>query len=442
MSSGKSTYYIETYGCQMNKYDSELIAGILQKEGYIPAREPESADIVLVNTCSVRESAETRAKGRINALKSYKEMRKDVLIGVVGCMAERLHSEITRAQPFVDFVLGPDKYKALPELINKLQNGGLEREYEAAPSPEETYDEVLPQRVDGVSAWVAIMRGCNNFCSYCIVPYVRGRERSRAAGGILREVNELVDSGFVEVTLLGQNVNSYRDGEVDFADLLGKVAHTDGIYRVRFATSHPKDITQKLIRTIADNDTICSHIHLPVQAGSDRILQLMNRGYTNKSYRDIISRIRETIPRVTITTDIIVGFPGETEQEFQETVKLVDEIQYDAAFIFKYSPRKGTAAARKRETLTDGQKVKRLEKLLRLQKSITLKKNRSLIGVEEEILVEGTSKKSEDEMMGRTDGNKIVVLKKNGLKTGEITRCKIVGAEGFTLFGESVNPTA
>ena len=426
----------------MNKYDSELVAGILQEAGYVPASEIENSDIILFNTCSVRESAEQRVRGRLNATKSLKYKNEKLVIGVLGCMSERIGEEIFESHPFVDFVLGPDTYRSLPDILHEIfYEKGDARNTAIESAVDETYDDIMPSRVLGSSAWIAIMRGCNNFCSYCIVPYVRGRERSRSVENIVNEARQLVRDGFIEVTLLGQNVNSYRDGSNDFADIISKVANISGMRRVRFATSHPKDLTQKLIDTIALHDTICNHVHLPVQAGSNRILKLMNRGYTREHYLDLITRLRRAIPDVTLTTDIIVGFPGETEDDFLETKSLVEEVQYDAAFLFKYSPRPGTKASKFKEFLSDEEKVARLEKLLHIQKEMTLRKNKSLVGKVEEILIEGPSKKSTEQYMGRTEDNKIVIIPRADIKINEIVQVRISGAEGHTLFGELLQDT-
>ncbi|MDZ7260798.1 MAG: tRNA (N6-isopentenyl adenosine(37)-C2)-methylthiotransferase MiaB [candidate division KSB1 bacterium] len=426
----QKTFFIQTYGCQMNKYDSELVAAILREK----ARTIEEANIILVNTCSVRQHAETRALGYLNALNAYKLRRKDVIIGLLGCMAQRMGQQILREKPFVDFVLGPDSYRQLPQILENLDNGGYHPESLAEEL--ETYSDIYPSRVEGVSAWVAIMRGCNNFCAYCIVPYVRGPERSRPAKDILNEVKRLVDEGFVEVTLLGQNVNSYRDGQTDFADLIYQVSQVPGITRVRFATSHPKDLSVKLLETIAESQTICPHIHLPVQSGSDTILRLMNRHYTRDYYLQLLEKARELIREVSVTTDIIVGFPGETEQDFQDTLTLVQQARFDNAFTFKYSPREGTQAAQYEETVTEEEKLSRLETLNKLQKKITLEINKKLVGKKVKVLVEGPSKKSQEQYQGRTDTNKIVVFPKRKEAIGSIIELKIVAAEGHTLFGQ------
>ncbi len=431
-------FYLETYGCQMNKYDSELVAGILNKTGYELTETAENADVILVNTCSVRENAEKRVFGRLDAIRLLKKEKPNLIIGVMGCMAIRLKDEIIDEKPFVNFVVGPDNYRGVPEMLKKFFHSGNQRHLKLAEFDNyETYSELYPSRISGVSAWVAIMRGCNNFCSYCIVPYVRGRERSRAASDIVREVQQLIHDNFIEVALLGQNVNSYHDGETDFADLIAMVADVPGLKRVRFSTSHPKDLSAKLIQAIAEHENICNHLHLPVQAGSDRILKAMNRKYTRSHYLNLIEGARKKISDIGLYSDIIVGFPGETEQDFQETVSLVKQVEYDGIFVFKYSPREGTAAFKLKETLSEQEKVERILILNEIQNEITLKRNRSLIGQTQQILVEGPSKKAKpNQYMGRTGTNKIVVFNSDSPKTGSLLSVKIVDAEGHTLFGE------
>ncbi len=431
--------YFETYGCQMNKYDSELVAGILELEGYEQTAKADEADLVLINTCSVRENAETRVFGRLGALGSLKKQHKELVIGVLGCMAVRLKNEIIKKKPFVDFVMGPDNYRSLPDLLSRINNNVEEHVELAEFDSYETYGELFPAHSIGVNAWVAIMRGCNNFCSYCIVPYVRGRERSRSVKDILNEVKKLAKQNYLEITLLGQNVNSYKDENCDFADLIKMVADVPGIERVRFATSHPKDLSQKLIDVIAEHPKICNHVHLPVQSGSDKILKLMNRNYNRSHYLKLVESARERIPNLGLSTDIIVGFSGETEENFLETVDLIEQIEFDGSFIFKYSPREGTAAYRMKETLTEKEKVNRIQILNKIQSRITLKRNQKIVGKLEKILVEGPSKKAKpNQYMGRTESNKIVVFTSEKLPEQKILAVKIVDVQGHTLFGEIV----
>ncbi|MFZ5515672.1 MAG: tRNA (N6-isopentenyl adenosine(37)-C2)-methylthiotransferase MiaB [Candidatus Zhuqueibacterota bacterium] len=437
-------FHIETYGCQMNKYDSELVAGILQREGYQESAAMTDADVILVNTCSVRETAEKRVFGRLDAIRLLKKQHPNLVIGVMGCMAMRLKDEIISRKPFVNFVMGPDNYRAVPEILKTLLSDENQHHLQMAEFDNfETYSELYPARGTGVSAWVAVMRGCNNFCSYCIVPYVRGRERSRPAKDIVREVQQLVREQFVEVALLGQNVNSYDDGENDFADLIARVAAVPGLKRVRFATSHPKDLSEKLLDAIADNPRICNHMHLPVQAGSDRILKLMNRNYTRSHYLKLIESARKKIDGIGLYSDVIVGFPGEDDSDFEQTVSLIERVEFDGIFVFKYSPREKTAASLLKETLSESEKVARIQRLNQIQDAITLQRNRRLIGQTVQILVEGSSKKARaNQRMGRTETNKIVVFDSVSQDVGVLRDVRITAAEGHTLFGEVVEPGA
>jgi tRNA-2-methylthio-N6-dimethylallyladenosine synthase len=440
MKKDSKKYYIETYGCQMNKYDSELVAEILNQQGYSKASSAQESDLILVNTCSVRQHAENRVLGRLDALRLLRQKRPDLIIGVLGCMAIRLKDQLLNQMPFINFIVGPDNYRGLPDILSKLNNGSTGGQFKLAEFDDhEIYSELYPSRASGVSAWVAIMRGCNNYCSYCVVPYVRGRERSRPAQEIIAEIHQLTLENFVEVTLLGQNVNSYRDGDRDFADLIRMAADVPEIERIRFATSHPKDLSPKLIETIARHPKICNHLHLPVQSGSDKILKLMNRSYTRSHYLKIAELIKAKIPGLGLYTDIIVGFPGETDQDFDDTIDLIQQLEFDGIFIFKYSPREGTAAFRLEETLSEQEKVQRLQYLNQLQDEITLKRNQQLIGSIQKILVEGTSKKGKpNQYRGRTDSNKIVVFEGADFLIGSFLDVKIVAAEGRTLFGDVI----
>ncbi|MDZ7319399.1 MAG: tRNA (N6-isopentenyl adenosine(37)-C2)-methylthiotransferase MiaB [candidate division KSB1 bacterium] len=438
MTKQSKKYYIETYGCQMNKYDSELVAGILRQQGYEPAASLDDSDLILLNTCSVRQHAETRVLGRLDALRLLKSTRPDLLIGVLGCMAMRLQDEILQQKPFVNFIIGPDNYRSLPDLLQKLNNGSHEHQLQLAELDDhEVYSELYPSRQAGVSAWVAIMRGCNNFCAYCIVPYVRGRERSRPAKEVVAEVTRLVQDGFLEVTLLGQNVNSYHDGRYDFADLVRQVADVPGLARVRFATSHPKDLSGKLIEVMAEHPRICKHLHLPVQSGSDKILKLMNRNYTRDHYLQLIELAREKMPQLGLYTDIIVGFPGETEADFEATVDLVRRAEFDAIFVFKYSPRAGTTAFQWADSVPETEKTRRLQLLNQLQDEITQRRHERWLGSTQTILVEGQSKKKKkNQYMGRTDSNHIVVFSSGHPPAGSLVNVQIVATAGRTLFGE------
>ena len=432
--------YIDTYGCQMNVADSEIVLGLLADEGYELTGAPDEADVVLVNTCSIREHAEQRVYGRLGQFKHLKKKNPKAIIGVLGCMAERLRSQLTDEKAkgvgqIVDVIVGPDEYRRLPGLIDNAWHG--ERGIAVQLSRVETYDDVTPLRTDGISAWISVMRGCDKFCAFCVVPFTRGRERSRALHGIVSEVEGLARRGYRDVTLLGQNVNSYRDGDADFADLLSSVARVDRMVRIRFTTSHPRDMSDRLIGTVAEHANICKYIHLPVQSGSDRILEGMARSYDRAEYIRLVERIRRAMPDVSLSTDIIAGFPGETEDDHRRTLDLLDEVRFDGAFMFKYSAREGTPAARMADDVPDEVKSRRVDEIIRSQNRISLEKNQAHIGRSFEVLVEGPSRKSESEWQGRTDGNKVVIFPKNGKKTGEYLRVDIVKANSATLFGHT-----
>lgn len=427
--------YIETYGCQMNMADTEIILSILRRAGYVPVDNIHDAGVVLVNTCAVRDNAEQRVHGRLGAFHRYKKFHPGVVVGMLGCMAQRLRQEILETDEGVDFVVGPDEYRKLPHLIESAREG--ERGIAVRLSRVETYEDIPPLRTEGVSAWLSIMRGCDKFCTYCVVPYTRGRERSRSLEGIVKEVEQLVAQGFKEVTLLGQNVNSYRDAKHDFADLLAHVARVDRSLRVRFTTSHPYDMSEKLIATIAKHDNICNFIHLPVQSGSDRILTLMNRAYTVAHYKKLVATIRMQIPSVALSTDIIAGFPTETRDDHKRTLELLEEIQFDGAFTFKYSPREGTKAWALPDDVPESEKIERLNEIIELQRSISLRLNESLVGQTVEVLVEGPSKKSLSDYCGRTETNKMVVFPHTTEKQGDYRKVTIRSANAATLFGES-----
>ncbi|CUS99908.1 tRNA (N6-isopentenyl adenosine(37)-C2)-methylthiotransferase MiaB [Candidatus Kryptobacter tengchongensis] len=436
MSEGKKIY-IETYGCQMNLADSEIVLGIMKKHGYTLTDDISKADVILVNTCSVREHAEQRVIGRLSSFLRYKRKKPDLVVGVLGCMAERLKRRLIDEENLADIVVGPDEYRKLPQLVNDAFAGN--KGIAVKLSKVETYDDITPLRTDGISAWITVMRGCDKFCTFCVVPFTRGRERSRPLESIVKEVEMLSAQGYREVTLLGQNVNSYRDGNYDFADLLSAVAQIDRNMRIRFTTSHPKDMSDKLIRTIAEHSNICNYIHLPVQSGSDRILQLMNRTYDRKHYLDLVRKIREMIPGVSLSTDIIAGFPTETEDDHKMTLSLLEEVRFDGAFMFKYSPREGTKAYEMGDDVPDDVKVRRLNEIIELQQKISYEINQGMIGSEVEVLVEGESKRSSDQWMGRTDTNKVVVFPKvDEVKPGDYIIVRIKKATSATLFGDIV----
>jgi len=439
----KKRIYIETYGCQMNVADTEVVQSLLEEDGHEMSDSMEDADVLLINTCSVRENAEQRVYGRLGEFKRLKLQKPGIVIGLLGCMAERLRSKILgeRARGVgkaVDLIIGPDEYRKTPALLRDAWNG--EKGIAVRLSRVETYDDITPLRTDGVCAWISVMRGCDKFCSFCVVPLTRGRERSRSLSGVVKEVEALSARGFKEVTLLGQNVNSYRDGPFDFADLLESVAGVDRSIRVRFTTSHPCDMSLKLIRTIAGHSNICNYIHLPVQSGSDRILRLMNRTYDESHYLRLVESIRDAIPDVCLSTDFISGFPTETEEDHRRTLALIGKVRYDGAFIFKYSPRELTPAFRMSDEIPDDVKTRRIDELIRLQSGISEEKNRRLLGERFAVLVEGPSKKSSSEWQGRTDGNKTVIFPGGRFARGEYVVVSITRSNAATLFGEVVNP--
>ena len=431
--------YIETYGCQMNVGDSEIVVSIMQQEGYRYTESLEEADIVLINTCSIRDNAEQRIWGRLSEMRHMRKKRPSLIVGIIGCMAERLKEELTKGGTGVDIVAGPDAYRDLPRLVREVDNGSAGVNVEL--SKEETYAEIAPVRLDknGVSAFIAIMRGCNNYCSYCVVPYTRGIERSRDAQTIVAEARPLFENGYREVTLLGQNVNSYRTGEVDFPELLKQVAEISPLLRVRFATSHPKDISDKLLETMASMPNICKAIHLPAQSGSSEMLKRMNRKYTREWYLERVAAIRRYMPDCAITTDLIAGFAHETEEEHAETISLMKEVGYDFAYMFKYSERPGTFAQRNLgDDVPEDVKTRRLTEIIDLQNRLSEESNKRDIGKEFEILVECTSKRSEEQLSGRTSQNKMVVFDRGDHKIGDYVRVRITGCSSATLFGEEI----
>ncbi len=430
----KQKIYIETYGCQMNLADTEIVQGVLKKNGYEFTNDAEKADVVLINTCAIREHAEERIYGRLGAFRAIKKHKPNLVVGILGCMAERLRSKLIEEEKVVDLIVGPDEYRRVPELIDNALIG--EKGIAVRLSKSETYDDIEPYREDGISAWIAVMRGCDKFCTFCVVPFTRGRERSRPLQSIVSEVKSLFERGFKEVNLLGQNVNSYKDGEYDFADLLAAVAKAVPTVRIRFTTSHPQDFSDKLIYTIAEYENICNYIHLPIQSGSNRILRLMNRTYTVEHYLERIEKARKIIPGVSISTDIIAGFPTETEEDHKLTLSVMREVRYDGAFMFKYSARERTKAWEMGDDVPDEVKTRRLNEIIELQQRISYEINQELVGKQVEVLVEDFSKKSKDFYMGRTDTNKIVILPKDGLNIGDYCIANIVRANSATLFAD------
>ena len=434
----KSKVYIETYGCQMNLADSEVVMGILNSQGYAITQEVKDADVILLNTCSIRDNAEQRIYGRLGNLKALKDKKPEMILGVLGCMAERLRKDLIEEKKVVDLVVGPDEYRRLPEFIDAAFGG--EKGIGVKLSRSETYDDILPFREDGLHAWLSVMRGCDKFCSFCVVPFTRGRERSRSLESIVSEVKMLSSRGFREVTLLGQNVNSYLDEQNDFADLLTAVAGVDKKMRVRFSTSHPQDLSDKLLYTIAENENLCNYIHLPVQSGSNRILELMNRTYTIEHYLGLIDKARKIIPNVSFSTDIISGFPTETYEDHLATLDVMQKVKYDGAYMFKYSPREGTKAFKMEDDVPEATKSKRLQEIIDLQQHISFEVNQQLLGKNEIVLVEGSSKRSEDFLSGRTDGNKVVVFpRQQNIGEGDYIEVSINRATSGTLFGDVIS---
>lgn len=423
----------------MNAGDSEIVVSIMQDNGYRYTEDINQADIILINTCSIRDNAEQRIWGRLSAMRQLKKRKPSLIIGIIGCMAERLKEQLIEPQTGVDIVAGPDSYRSLPELVRSAEGG--DKGINVELSKEETYAEIAPVRLDknGVSAYIAIMRGCNNYCAYCVVPYTRGIERSRDPQTIVAEARTLFENGYREVTLLGQNVNSYKCGEVGFPELMEMVAQVSPLLRVRFATSHPKDISDSLLEVMARYDNICKAIHLPAQSGSNEMLKKMNRKYTREWYLERVAAIRRYMPDCAITTDLIAGFCGETLEDHQQTLTLMQEVGYASAFMFKYSERPGTFSARHYpDDIADEEKTRRLNEIIALQNSLSVVSNEAEVGLVREILVEGTSKRSEEQLCGRTSQNKMVVFDRGDHKAGDYVMVKITGCSSATLFGEEI----
>lgn len=444
--SQKKTFYIESYGCQMNFSDSEIVGSILSEMGYAATRNMEESDLILINTCSIREKAEETVRKRLRIFDKIKQQRPGTMVGVLGCMAERLKSKFLEEEKLVDMVIGPDAYRDLPTLVASVEDG--DKGVNVFLSREETYADISPLRLDsnGVTAFISIMRGCDNMCSFCVVPFTRGRERSRDSFSIVAEAQDLYDRGYREVTLLGQNVDSYKwenpeTGElVTFAKLLEKVALVHPDLRIRFSTSHPKDITDEVLFTMKKYENICNYIHLPVQSGNSRVLDLMNRTYTREWYMDKVRRIYEIMPDCAISSDIIAGFCTETEEEHQETLSMIDFAQYSMSYMFMYSERPGTLAARKYEDdIPEHVKKRRLQEIIRLQNQVSFRHNQNDIGKTFKVLIEGDSKRSDQEFKGRNSQNKMIVFpKQNGLKTGDYVQVMVNDATSATLRGEIV----
>ena len=443
-----SNIYIETYGCQMNFADSEIVASLLQKEGHIVVNDIEQADYILINTCAIRDNAEQRIRKRLHELRALQLRHKQLRIGILGCMAERLQSQLMVEEENVSFVVGPDAYRQLPSLLKRVRQGGV-KAAETELSTTETYADIEPVRLgsNGISAYISIMRGCQNYCAYCVVPYTRGRERSRDPETIVAEARSLFQQGYKEVTLLGQNVNSYRfhnpadsSTSVDFPELMHRVAEISPLLRVRFATSHPKDLSDKLLEVMASHSNICKCIHLPVQSGSDRMLKLMNRHYDSAWYLNRIEAIRRYMPDCSITTDVIAGFCTETEEEHQMTLDMFRKVRYDYAYMFKFSMRPDTYAAKHlQDDIPEAEKTRRLEEIIALQGQIALENNRKEIGKTFEVLVEGVSHRSKEQLFGRNSQNKVIVFDRRNAQPGQYINVKVTDCTAATLKGEIVS---
>jgi len=429
--------YIETYGCQMNEYDTEIVKSILIKNNYSITDKPEDAEVIFLNTCSVRENAHQKVHQRLHVLKHLRRKKKDLLMGVLGCMAQNLRQDLLEDKVGVDIVAGPDSYKKLPQIISLVQETG-KKEFELTLSEFETYSDVFPTHEGNVNAWIAVMRGCDNFCTFCVVPYTRGRERSRSPQNVVDEVKQLAETGLKQVTLLGQNVNSYQFEKYDFADLIEKVSSVNGIERIRFTSPHPKDFPMKLLDVVANNDKVCKQIHLPLQAGNDRILDLMNRTYTQKEFLDLVELMKNKIPGLVLSTDIIVGFPTESDEDYFDTLKIMEQVKFDSAFMFKYSERTNTIAQRKYEDdVPEDVKTFRMVQLVEKQRKIGYERNQKHLDEIFPVLIEGDAKKP-GQMMGRNDGNKIVVFPKIDKQVGEFVNVKINEVTPNTLIGDVV----
>ncbi len=429
--------YIETYGCQMNLYDSELVGGMLQDDHHRMVEDLAEADVVLVNTCAVRENAEQRVFAQLARYRKAKEAREgDMTIGILGCMSQHLKDKITDAHPYVDLVCGPDQYRELPRVIRDLTVSREKQFILCRKDKTENYDEIYPSRKSGVNAWVTIMRGCDNMCSFCIVPFTRGRERSRSVESVVRECEKLAAEGFREVTLLGQNVNSYKDGEQRFDALLQAVSQVEGIGRIRFTSPHPKDFSEGMMAQMADNPKVCKHMHLPMQAGNNRVLEVMRRGYTREDFAALVRKARERVPGIGFSTDIIVGFPTETAEEFEQTLELVQDVRFESAFTFEYSPREGAPSAKWEDDVSPVEKNRRLRALIEAQQRITHEKAAACVGGSFEVLLENESRRDAGELMGRSSCNRVVVVGRDPRwDTGTMVQVEIERAVNFTLRG-------
>ena len=430
-------FALETYGCQMNVADSELVEGILTNLGLEKTSDYDEADAIFLNTCAIRENAETKVHSKLGNLQKIKLNKPHLIIGVLGCMAQNLKDDLLKNKPYVDIILGPDSYRKIPDLINRhvTDNKSI---VDTKLSRYEVYENLFPSRGDTFNAWVSIMRGCDKFCSFCIVPFTRGRERSRSVESIVEEVKKAVDQGFVEITLLGQNVNSYNFEGKSFSDLLLDVSNIDGVKRIRYTSPHPQDINEELLEVMASRQNICNYVHFPMQSGSNEVLKRMNRTYTREHFYDMAVKIRKIMPNCGLSTDIIVGFPGETDDQYRETLDLMEAIKFNSAFTFKYSPRPYTKAEQFSDQISEQVKKDRLDEMLILQRKHTLELNQKMVGSFQKVLIEKESKKSNMHWAGRTDSNEWVIIEKNNSNIKDIVPVEITGATGVILHGKEI----
>ena len=430
-------FAIQTYGCQMNVADSELVEGILTKLGLEKTSDYDEADAIFLNTCAIRENAETKVHSKLGNLHKIKLNKSHLIIGVLGCMAQNLKDDLLKNKPYVDIILGPDSYRKIPDLLNRhiTDNKSI---VDTKLSRHEVYENLFPKRGDTFNAWVSIMRGCNKFCSFCIVPFTRGRERSRSVESIVEEVKKAVEKGFIEITLLGQNVNSYKFEGKSFSDLLLAVSEIEGVKRIRYTSPHPQDINVELLEVIASRKNICNYVNFPLQSGSNEVLKRMNRTYTREHFYDMAMKIREIMPNCGLSTDIIVGFPGETDEQYRETLDLMEAIKFNSAFTFKYSPRPYTKAEQFSDQIAEDIKKERLDEMLVLQRKHTLELNQEMVGTFQQVLIEKESKKSNLHWAGRTDSNEWVIIEKNNSNIKDIVPAQITSATGVILHGKEI----
>ena len=430
-------FAIQTYGCQMNVADSELVEGILTKLGLEKTSDYDEADAIFLNTCAIRENAETKVHSKLGNLHKIKLNKPHLIIGVLGCMAQNLKDDLLKNKPYVDIILGPDSYRKIPDLLNRhiIDNKSI---VDTKLSRHEVYENLFPKRGDTFNAWVSIMRGCNKFCSFCIVPFTRGRERSRSVESIVEEVKKAVEKGFIEITLLGQNVNSYKFEGKSFSDLLLAVSEIEGVKRIRYTSPHPQDINVELLEVMASRKNICNYVHFPLQSGSNEVLKRMNRTYTREHFYDMAMKIREIMPNCGLSTDIIVGFPGETDEQYRETLDLMEAIKFNSAFTFKYSPRPYTKAEQFSDQIAEDIKKERLDEMLILQRKHTLELNQEMVGTFQQVLIEKESKKSNLHWAGRTDSNEWVIIEKNNSNIKDIVPAQITSATGVILHGKEI----